>query len=74
MDPAAFLGVNLTLNIWVDFNHCFFRLTLNIGYSPAEGGGEGDLKLPFNTGVNIKRHLKHLILGITVMSIVFKLL
>lgn len=73
MDSEAFLGINLTLRICVDFKRYFFRHTLNTGSSLAEDGGEGDLRHPFNTGVGIKRHLKCGIPGLTpVSTLIFK--
>ena len=64
MDSGAFLGINLTLLICVDFKHYFFWHTLNTGSNLAEGRGEGDLRHPFNTGVDIKRHLRCEFLGL----------
>lgn len=62
--PAAFLGVNLTLNISVDFDYYFFWCTRVPSLSPIE---KGDSRLPSYSGVDIKRHLRYFILGITVM-------
>jgi hypothetical protein len=38
------------------------------GCSLTEGRGEGALRHPFNAGIDIKRHLRYVILRISAMS------